>query len=87
MFSPSQISCKLQAVFQSAQNLSSDFVECSCVVVATTTPKRHEIFSVLYKYWETDQKRIWKIYDYVEWFVANIWCHMFIVNPLVPGVH
>ena len=59
------VSCKLQAVFQSAQNMSSDFVEFSCVVVATTTPKRHEIFSVLYKYWETGEKRIWKIYDYV----------------------
>ena len=39
--SPSQISGTPRAGFQPAQNLSSDFVEWSCRVVITTTPRRH----------------------------------------------
>ena len=37
-FSPLQISSTLWAGFEHAQNLSSSFVEWSCVVVITTTP-------------------------------------------------
>ena len=39
--SPSWISDMLQAGFKPAQNLSSGFVEWSCAVVITTTPRRH----------------------------------------------
>ena len=40
--SPSQISDTPRVGFESAQNLSSDFVEGSCAVVITTTPRRHK---------------------------------------------
>ena len=39
--STSSISDTPQAGFELAQNLSSDFVEWSCAVVITTTPRRH----------------------------------------------
>ena len=40
--SPSQISATPQAGFELAQNLSSGFIEWSCAVVITTTPRRHK---------------------------------------------
>ena len=39
--SPSRISNTPRAGFEPAQNLSSGFVEWSCAVVITTTPRRH----------------------------------------------
>ena len=39
--SPSRISDTPRAGFEPAQNLSSGFVEWSCAVVITTTPRRH----------------------------------------------
>ena len=39
--SSSWISDMLQPVFESVQNLSSGFVECSCAIVMTTTPRCH----------------------------------------------
>ena len=39
--SSSRISNTPRAGFELAQNLSSDFVEWSCAVVITTTPRRH----------------------------------------------
>ena len=42
-FSPLQISDILRAGFQPVQNLSSGFVESSCAVVVTTTPRRHSV--------------------------------------------
>ena len=44
-FSPSRISDTLQAGFETVQNLSSGFVEWSCVVVITTTPRRDKQFN------------------------------------------
>ena len=41
--SPSQISNTPQAGIEPVQMLKSDFVEWSCVVVRTTTPRRHNI--------------------------------------------
>ena len=38
--SPSRISDTLRAGFEPAQNLSSDFVDWSCAVVISTTPRR-----------------------------------------------
>ena len=38
-YSPLQISDTSQAGFEPAENLSSDFVELSCAVVVTTTPR------------------------------------------------
>ena len=39
--SPSRISDTLWTVFEPTQNLSSGFVEWSCAVVITTTPRHH----------------------------------------------
>ena len=39
--SPTQISNTPQTGFEPVQNLSSGFIEWSCVVVITTTPRRH----------------------------------------------
>ena len=41
--SPSRISDTLRAGFETAQNLSSGFVEWSCAVVITTTPRRQHL--------------------------------------------
>ena len=41
----SRISDTPQAGFEPAQNLSSGFVEWSCAVVITTTPRRHSLLS------------------------------------------
>ena len=45
--SPSRISDMPRAGFERAQNLSSGFVDCSCTVVITTTPRRHLFHSSL----------------------------------------
>ena len=42
-FSPLRISNVLQAVFEPAQNLSSDFVERSYTVVIIATPRHHKV--------------------------------------------
>ena len=42
--SPSRISDTPRAGFEPAQNLSSGFVEWSCAVVITTTPRHHKYF-------------------------------------------
>ena len=46
--SPSRISDTPQAGFEPAQNLSSGFVEWSCAVVITTTPRHHCAMSPCY---------------------------------------
>ena len=46
--SPSRIYDTPRAGFEPAQNLSSDFVEWSCAVVITTTPRCHHGVSIEY---------------------------------------
>ena len=47
--SPSRISDSLLAGFWHVQNVSSGFVEWSCAVVITTTPRHHQIFLKIQK--------------------------------------
>ena len=48
--SPSRIFDTPRAGFEPAQNLSSGFVEWSCPVVITTTPRRHDIPRDIYSF-------------------------------------
>ena len=46
--SPSQISDTPWVGFESAQKLSSGFIEWSCALVITTTPRRHNVWYIPY---------------------------------------
>ena len=77
--SPSRISDTPRAGFEPAHNLSSGFVEWSCAVMITTTPRRHKhapTYAYLYihafkkkltEFWKmwTVLGRFWKIYIYI----------------------